>query len=116
MRHKGINVDDEEQKVNNKALRDTTVHYPGNGSLRKVAPTHSNAKPPISHRDVNRMLWFSVSNTFDKSTNTPNCIFLAVRVGKILSHKSARVGKLIGFTSIRTGYYREHLIYSDMTE
>lgn len=47
MRHKGINVDDEEQKVNNKALRDTTVYNPGNGSLRKVAPTHSNAKPRI---------------------------------------------------------------------
>lgn len=104
MRHKGINVDDEEQKVNNKALRDTTVYYPGNGSLRKPIQTPSLG----SHRDVNRMLWFSVSNTFDKSTNTPNCIFLAVRVGKILSHKSARVGKLIGFTSIRTGYYREH--------
>ena len=31
MRHKGINVDDEEQKVNNKALRDTTVYYLGMG-------------------------------------------------------------------------------------
>lgn len=50
MRHKGINVDDEEQKVNSKALRDTTVYYPGNGSLRKVARTHSNAKPRIPQR------------------------------------------------------------------